>query len=466
MKFFLAILFSLSQVLPVKAQTSEIKGKINGFEQGYTIRVIKKADAFSNWDTTLLHHQLTSSNQFDLKFNISHPGYATLAINSKRGSLFVAPGNKIIIQIQLDTSSQNKSFFDQTEPEIKEISPVPKLNSDLMAYNKMYNTFLIHNFRNVFQYHEKQPVMLFKKEVLKRFGNNRNVYLKNYIKYSIASLKRGARMMNDHQFLLKYFIEQPVLYHNVSYGDMFHNFFNSYFKRNINSPVNQESLAGVIPKRNYELLDKLFKKDSLLKMNAKVRELSEMLVLNNYFYNDSFDRKDIETLFRQMEKESKFSENRKVASHYLKKLMNLQPGTRAPEFTLPDINGNELSLKNFSGKFVLLVFYKDNCPACYFQLNGLKNLQDNLGNELQPVIIMKGKDVEQPEKFLSANNVSWPILLLGNQWMLLEKYRVKIFPSYILINPNGTIGLIPAPFQEDHAVDKIRLYMNQYKKIK
>ncbi len=466
MKFFLAIIFSLLQIPPLLAQNVEIKGYINGFEQGSTIRIIKKADVFSGWDTTIAQQQIVNSNKFDLKFNISYPAYVTLAINLKKTSIFISPGNKMTFKIFLDTTTQNKSVFGQTEMEIKEISPVPKLNSDLITYNKMYNTFLINNFRKVFQYHEKQTVILFTKQINERFGHISSDYLKNYIKYTVASLKRGARMMTDQQFLLKYFINKPVLYHNESYGDMFLNFFNSYFKRNIKSSVNPEILAQVIPKRNYYLLDKIFEKDSLLKINARVRQLSEMLVLNNYFYNDSFDRKDIEILLQQIKNESKFIENRKVANHYLKKLMNLQPGTHAPEFILPDINGNEISLKSFSGKFVLLVFYKDNCPACEFQMNGLKNLQDNLGNELQPVVIMKGKNITQLEKFLVANNVSWPVLLLGNQWMLLEKYRIKIFPSYILINPNGTIGLIPAPFQEDHAVDKIRLYMNQYKKIK
>ncbi len=155
MKFFLAIIFSLLQVLPLLAQNVEIKGYINGFEQGSTIRIIKKADVFSGWDTTIAQQQIVNSNKFDLKFNISYPVYATLAINLKKTSIFISPGNKMTFKIFLDTTTQNKSVFDQTEMEIKEISPVPKLNSDLIAYNKMYNAFLMHNFRKVFQYHEK-----------------------------------------------------------------------------------------------------------------------------------------------------------------------------------------------------------------------------------------------------------------------------------------------------------------------
>ena len=43
----------------------------------------------------------------------------------------------------------------------------------------------------------------------------------------------------------------------------------------------------------------------------------------------------------------------------------LEVGTKAPEFTLPDQNGNSISLSDFLGKKVVLYFYpKDNTPGC------------------------------------------------------------------------------------------------------
>ena len=43
----------------------------------------------------------------------------------------------------------------------------------------------------------------------------------------------------------------------------------------------------------------------------------------------------------------------------------LEVGTKAPEFTLPDKNGNSISLTDFAGKKVVLYFYpKDNTPGC------------------------------------------------------------------------------------------------------
>jgi peroxiredoxin len=49
----------------------------------------------------------------------------------------------------------------------------------------------------------------------------------------------------------------------------------------------------------------------------------------------------------------------------------LEIGTKAPDFTLPDQNGNMHSLSEYRGKKVILYFYpKDNTPGCMKQACG------------------------------------------------------------------------------------------------
>jgi peroxiredoxin len=48
----------------------------------------------------------------------------------------------------------------------------------------------------------------------------------------------------------------------------------------------------------------------------------------------------------------------------------IEPGERAPDFTLPDQDGKEVSLSDFNGRTVVLVFYpSDFSPVCTDQLN-------------------------------------------------------------------------------------------------
>lgn len=49
----------------------------------------------------------------------------------------------------------------------------------------------------------------------------------------------------------------------------------------------------------------------------------------------------------------------------------LEKGTRAPDFALPDENGNTVKLSDFLGKKVVLYFYpKDNTAGCTKQACG------------------------------------------------------------------------------------------------
>jgi peroxiredoxin len=48
----------------------------------------------------------------------------------------------------------------------------------------------------------------------------------------------------------------------------------------------------------------------------------------------------------------------------------IQPGAKAPDFTLPDHDGNKVSLADFRGQTVVLVFYPaDFSPGCTDQLS-------------------------------------------------------------------------------------------------
>jgi peroxiredoxin (alkyl hydroperoxide reductase subunit C) len=48
----------------------------------------------------------------------------------------------------------------------------------------------------------------------------------------------------------------------------------------------------------------------------------------------------------------------------------LEPGTKAPDFSLPDHDGNQVSLGDFAGKKLVLVFYPlDFSPVCTDQLS-------------------------------------------------------------------------------------------------
>jgi len=48
----------------------------------------------------------------------------------------------------------------------------------------------------------------------------------------------------------------------------------------------------------------------------------------------------------------------------------IDPGTQAPDFTLPDQDGKDVSLSDYSGRMLVLAFYPlDFSPVCADQLS-------------------------------------------------------------------------------------------------
>ena len=89
----------------------------------------------------------------------------------------------------------------------------------------------------------------------------------------------------------------------------------------------------------------------------------------------------------------------------------LEVGTKAPDFNLPDQNGNMHSLSEYKGKKLILYFYpKDSTPGCTKQACGF--------SERYPLFVEKGveiigisKDsVASHKKFEEKNGLGFTIL--------------------------------------------------------
>lgn len=102
----------------------------------------------------------------------------------------------------------------------------------------------------------------------------------------------------------------------------------------------------------------------------------------------------------------------------------LEIGTKAPDFTLPDQDGNLVSLHDFLGKKVVLYFYpRDNTAGCTKQACAFAEKHPDF-QALDAVVIGISKDtVASHRKF--ADKYSLPFLLLADPELeVLQTYGV------------------------------------------
>jgi peroxiredoxin len=114
----------------------------------------------------------------------------------------------------------------------------------------------------------------------------------------------------------------------------------------------------------------------------------------------------------------------------------LEAGERAPEFTLPRVDEGELSLKQYLGQKVLLVFSDPACGPCQQLAPKLENLHRK--GDVQVLMISRG-DAETNRQKVAEHGLTFPVVL-QRHWEISRDYGVFATPVGYLINEKGLLA--------------------------
>ncbi|GAB4227726.1 MAG: thioredoxin-dependent thiol peroxidase [Chlamydiales bacterium] len=129
----------------------------------------------------------------------------------------------------------------------------------------------------------------------------------------------------------------------------------------------------------------------------------------------------------------------------------LNIGDQAPEFSLPDAEGKEHRLSDFSGQWIVLYFYpKDDTPGCTTEACDFSRMYPNF-KEREAVIIGISPDSSQKhQSFIQKHELK--IILLSDEsksslkdygaWGIKKNYGKEyegVIRSTFLIDPRGQI---------------------------
>jgi peroxiredoxin len=115
----------------------------------------------------------------------------------------------------------------------------------------------------------------------------------------------------------------------------------------------------------------------------------------------------------------------------------LKAGTAAPDFQLPRIDGGELSLADFRGGRVLLVFSDPDCGPCDELAPRLQEI--HLQRPDLQVLVVSRRDAEANRAKAAALGLTFPIVL-QRQWEISLKYAKFATPIGYLIDEQGILA--------------------------
>ena len=126
---------------------------------------------------------------------------------------------------------------------------------------------------------------------------------------------------------------------------------------------------------------------------------------------------------------------------------SLKPGAAAPEFSGESLDGKTYNLSELQGKVVVLTFWSTRCQICHSELPKLNEVAKRYRDKDVVFLALTMENPAKVQPYLRKNPFDFNIV--PNAFGVFLKYadmdgsgNINMgFPSYFLINRNGSIAL-------------------------
>ncbi len=126
-------------------------------------------------------------------------------------------------------------------------------------------------------------------------------------------------------------------------------------------------------------------------------------------------------------------------------------GKMAPNFTLKNLKGEEVSLEDYRGKIVLLNFWATWCKYCDMEMPDLQKLDDE-NDDLVVLAVNVQEDKEVVEEYIEKGKYEFEVLL-DEGGEIATMYLVNGFPNSYFIDEEGILlGRVPGAMTYDQMV--------------
>lgn len=115
-------------------------------------------------------------------------------------------------------------------------------------------------------------------------------------------------------------------------------------------------------------------------------------------------------------------------------------GNTAPDFTLYDLNGHEVSLWDLRGQQVIVNFWQMSCPPCLAEKEVFQAFVNEYGDEEVVILSVNLRDSrQQVEAYMAEHNYTFPVLYDTRDNFAAVEYRVRATPTSVFIDENGLV---------------------------
>lgn len=115
----------------------------------------------------------------------------------------------------------------------------------------------------------------------------------------------------------------------------------------------------------------------------------------------------------------------------------LAAGDRAPEFTLPALSGGTVTLPDFHGLRLLIVFGSASCAPCRALIPDLNAFAQEKRDELHVLFLCRG-GLDEARRFAEELDVQVPVAVHPDD-SLPDQFRARVTPFAFLLDGEGIV---------------------------
>lgn len=211
------------------------------------------------------------------------------------------------------------------------------------------------------------------------------------------------------------------------------------------SPVNDIYMANalIVRSKGYSL-------DSLLSVHP-ASPVSAYFVVKDFAYK--LDLEEMKSVRSKLDASLDGTSYVQQIESMIARMEKVQVGSEAPDFTLPDVNGNPVSLSSFRGKYVLVDFWAAWCPDCRKENPNIVSAWEKYKNKNFAILgVSLDRNRDQWLAAIEKDKLTWTQVSDLKYWSsdAAVLYCIRWIPMSFLIDPEGKIVAIGLEGEELH----------------
>ncbi|MCL2329049.1 MAG: redoxin domain-containing protein [Bacteroidetes bacterium] len=454
------VFFCTSNIVFAQKSLCTIQGTAPDYAN-QTIIVYTYSDYFTKLEEKLTSFTVDAQGNFSASFPCAAVNEIFMYLGVYKCFVYAVPNKKMELLlpplIEKDLIDEFNPYFKHEDLSIGVLNDSDGgLNELLLDFTSEFSTFVENNFQALYQLHEKRYVDTLAYRLNDIFAPHKgNVFFENYKNYELNRLRYMVYMRDPMAVTRRYYLNKPILYNNAAYMDLFQQMWRNYLLNNHLKGMGKDMKTAIIYGKSPHMFAEVMEKQIAFR-NDTLKELLLLQCLDDCFkMPDVFPPRTVKQTLDSLMLITKVPEHKQIAQNIWRKRNVLAVGDTITDFWLVNKDSVPFNLEKFKGKYVYINYCRSDNYACVQDYRVMQEMNKKTKRDLHIVTLSAEKNFEAFQEFVSANpQYNWTFLYVADHPEVLQAYRLKAMPSYMLLDPDGNLVLRSAPTPLDNFQQK------------